>query len=89
LEISVSILASKNCLSLRLRKIKTDLEICVELILHPSGASSWNWFCTPINRTHSQHWVPLVVVVDKKQWLMMRPPVAVGVALQDDCLHFC
>jgi hypothetical protein len=52
LEISVSVVASKRYLSLRLREIKTDLEICVEFILHPSGASSWNWFCTPINRTH-------------------------------------
>jgi len=52
LEISVSVVASKRSLNLRLREIKTDLEICVELVPHPSGASSWNWFCTPINRTH-------------------------------------
>jgi len=52
LEISVSVVASKRYLNLRLREVKTDLEICVEFVLHPSGASSLNWFCTPINRTH-------------------------------------
>jgi hypothetical protein len=52
LEISVYVVASKSCLNLRLREIKTDLKIYIELILHPSSASSWKWFCTPINRTH-------------------------------------
>jgi hypothetical protein len=52
LEISVSVIASKSCLNLRLREIKTDLEIYIGLILHPSGASSRKWFCTPIDRTH-------------------------------------
>jgi hypothetical protein len=81
LEISVSVVESERCFNLRLIEIKTDLEICVELLLHPSGASSWQWFCTPIDRTHR---VPLVVAVDKKRCVRMRPPVAVGVALRDN-----
>jgi hypothetical protein len=52
LEILVSVVASEDCLNRRLREIKTDLEIYIELILHPGGASSWKRFCAPINRTH-------------------------------------
>jgi hypothetical protein len=84
LDISVSVVESERCFHLRLIDIKTDLEICVELALHPSGASSWQWFCAPIDRMHG---VPLVMGVYKKRCRRMRPPVAVGVAIQDNCLH--